>query len=54
MNVARTTASASLPVPRTSPDVPHVHVWELRDVEFDSWGQVSMYECLGCARVRYV
>lgn len=33
---------------------PHVHAWELRAVEFDTWGQVSYYECLGCPGVRYV
>ncbi len=47
------TTSHPRAVPRTSPDVPHVHVWELRAVEFDTWGQVSLYECLGCPRVRY-
>ena len=32
----------------------HVHAWELRAVEFDSWGQVRFYECATCAGVRYV
>jgi len=33
---------------------PHVHAWELRDVEFDTWGQVRLYECRGCPDIRYV
>jgi hypothetical protein len=53
MSVAGTTASGSLVAPRKPLDPPHVHVWELRAVEFDSWGEVSLYECLSCPRVRY-
>ena len=40
--------------PRHPLDEPHVHTWELRDVEYDTWGQVSFYECLTCPAVRYV
>jgi hypothetical protein len=54
MSVVSTSSVASPSVPRDSFAAPHVHVWELRDVEFDSWGQVSFYECLGCPGVRYV
>jgi hypothetical protein len=54
MSVARTIASPSPAAPRTSPDPLHVHVWELRAVEYDTWGQVSLYECRDCPRVRYV
>jgi hypothetical protein len=54
MSVAGTTGPDSLVVPRDSLDGPHVHTWELRAVEFDTWGQVSLYECLGCPGVRYV
>lgn len=54
MSDAGSTPSESLAVPRESLDPVHVHVWELRAVEFDSWGQVRLYECLGCPRVRYV
>lgn len=53
MSVAGTTASEPLVVARNSPGAPHVHSWELRAVELDNWGQVRLYECLGCARVRY-
>jgi len=53
MNAARTTGSDPVAVPRTPLDGPHVHTWELRAVEFDTWGKVSLYECLGCSRVRY-
>jgi hypothetical protein len=33
---------------------PHIHEWVLRAVEYDHFGQVSLYECDGCASVRYV
>lgn len=42
-------APESVPAARA----PHVHEWELRAVEYDSWGQVSFYECTGCPGVRY-
>jgi len=54
MSVAGTSAAESLPVPHDPLEAPHVHAWELRAVEFDTWGQVSYYECLGCPGVRYV
>jgi hypothetical protein len=54
MSVADTSASGSMAIPRKSLDPPHVHTWELRAVEFDAWGQVTFYECLGCTQVRYV
>ena len=54
MSVADTPGSGSVAIPHQSPDPPHVHIWELRAVEFDAWGRVSLYECLGCAHVRYV
>lgn len=54
MSPAATTVRDSVVVRRDALDAPHVHTWELRAVEFDSWGQVSLYECLGCPRVRYV
>ena len=54
MSVTGTTTTTSLPAPRSPVDALHVHVWELRAVEFDTWGQVSYYECLGCPSVRYV
>jgi hypothetical protein len=50
MSVVATSAVES---ERRPLDGPHVHVWELRAVEFDSWGQVSFYECTGCPGVRY-
>ena len=53
MSTTRTTDWGSAAVPRTPQDGPHVHTWELRAVEFDTWGKVSLYECLGCSRVRY-
>ena len=51
MSVAGMSVAESLVVPH---DARHVHAWELRAVEFDTWGQVSYYECLGCPGVRYV
>lgn len=54
MSMAHITATGSPPVARKAPRPPHVHTWELRAVEFDDWGQVSLYECLGCPSVRYV
>ncbi|HEX7717094.1 MAG TPA: hypothetical protein VF416_07385 [Marmoricola sp.] len=53
MSVADTIAADSRAARRRSPGAPHVHEWALRAVEFDTWGQVSLYECLGCPRVRY-
>jgi hypothetical protein len=54
MSVLGTSSAASTGLSRDLLDAPHVHEWELRDVEFDSWGQVSYYECIGCPGVRYV
>lgn len=54
MTLADTTAAHSLPLARKTLRPPHLHTWELRAVEFDDWGQVSLYECLGCPAVRYV
>jgi hypothetical protein len=54
MSVAGTTASKSVAAQRKPVEPPHVHIWELRAVEYDTWGQVSLYECVGCPRVRYV
>ncbi|MGY2875640.1 hypothetical protein ACVW00_002830 [Marmoricola sp. URHA0025 HA25] len=54
MHVVGTSAAESLSAPRDPFDAPHVHVWELRAVEFDTWGRVSYYECLDCPGVRYV
>jgi hypothetical protein len=53
MSAVDTSAARSVPAPRDPVAAPHVHAWELRAVEFDTWGQVSFYECLGCASVRY-
>jgi hypothetical protein len=53
MSVVDTGAARFVAVERGAIHGPHVHVWELRAVEFDSWGQVSFYECLGCPGVRY-
>jgi hypothetical protein len=53
MSVADTIAADSRAARRSSLAAPHVHEWELRAVEFDTWGQVSLYECRGCPRVRY-
>ena len=53
MSAVGTSAGESVAVDRDPLDVPHVHSWELRAVEFDTWGQVSFYECLGCPGVRY-
>ena len=53
MSVVAPDATASVPSPRVSLPAPHVHAWELRAVEYDTWGQVSLYECDGCAGVRY-
>ena len=47
-------SKGAVPAPRTKAAEPHIHVWVLRAVEFDSWGQVSLYECEECASVRYV
>jgi hypothetical protein len=49
MSRAESTSVASEPL-----RAPHAHAWELRAVEFDTWGQVRYYECLGCPCVRYV
>jgi hypothetical protein len=54
MTVVATSAAPSVTGRREELEVPHVHEWELRDVEYDSWGQVSFYECVGCPGVRYV
>jgi hypothetical protein len=54
MSIADSGTAAAPAVPADARDAPHVHIWELRAVEFDAWGQVSFYECLGCPRVRYV
>jgi hypothetical protein len=54
MSIADTDAAEHDAVPADPLGGPHVHAWELRAVEFDAWGQVSLYECLGCPRVRYV
>lgn len=54
MNAVGTSRAESYSVPSDPLDAPHVHAWELRAVEFDTWGQVSFYECLGCPCVRYV
>jgi hypothetical protein len=54
MSAVGTRGDESAPVARDRLDAPHVHAWELRAVEFDTWGQVSFYECLGCPSVRYV
>ena len=53
MSAAGTSAARRIAGPRDPLEAPHVHVWELRAVEFDTWGQVSFFECLGCAGVRY-
>jgi hypothetical protein len=53
MSAVDTSAAESVTAERIPLAAPHVHVWELRAVEFDSWGQVSFYECLGCPGVRY-
>ena len=49
-----TPAKRSVPVQRSPKDPPHIHAWELRAVEYDGWGAVSLYECIGCPAVRYV
>ncbi len=54
MSVVDTRAPESDAVSASPLAAPHVHAWELRAVEFDTWGQVSYYECLGCPHVRYV
>jgi len=54
MSVGEMSAGASVVVPFDPHDETHVHTWELRAVEYDAWGQVSYYECLGCPGVRYV
>jgi hypothetical protein len=54
MRVVRASATGSASVPHELLDAPHVHRWELRAVEFDTWGQVSYYECLDCPEVRYI
>jgi hypothetical protein len=54
MSVVSARAAGSVPIPRDPLAAPHVHLWELRAVEFDTWGRVSYYECLGCPHVRYV
>lgn len=54
MSVVASTGSRSVPVPRVPADGPHIHVWVLRAVEYDTWGQVSLYECEECPSVRYV
>lgn len=33
--------------------VPHGHEWRLVCDDVDEFGQVRMYECTGCAVVRY-
>jgi hypothetical protein len=53
MSVVDTNAPESVAVARGPLATPHVHTWELRAVEYDSWGQVSFYECLDCPGVRY-
>jgi hypothetical protein len=54
MSVVSTSGPESSSVRPDPLDAPHVHAWELRAVEFDTWGRVSYYECLGCPDVRYV
>jgi len=54
MSVVRTSATEPAPASSDSLHPRHVHLWELRAVEFDTWGQVSYYECLGCPQVRYL
>ena len=54
MSVAVKTSRRPVPPPRAPLPAPHIHTWMLRAVEFDSWGQVSLYECDECASVRYV
>lgn len=54
MSVVRASVAESLSVPHDPIDAPHVHAWELRAVEEDTWGKVGYYECLGCPRVRYL
>jgi hypothetical protein len=54
MSIPGTSPAKPLAVPRRPFDASHVHTWELRDVEYDTWGQVSFYECLACPAVRYV
>ena len=53
MTAVDMSAGESVAVERGPLVAPHVHIWELRAVEFDTWGQVSFYECLGCPGVRY-
>ena len=53
MSVLDTKAPEPVAPARAPLAAPHVHAWELRAVEYDSWGQVSFYECLGCPGVRY-
>jgi len=53
MSVVDTSAPESVAVEPAPLAAPHVHAWELRAVEYDSWGQVSFYECRGCPGVRY-
>jgi hypothetical protein len=48
------TGARSVSAPSHPLDEPHLHTWELRAVEFDTWGQVSYYECLDCPGVRYL
>jgi hypothetical protein len=54
MSVVAKASSHPVPDPRVPLPGPHIHTWVLRAVEFDSWGQVSLYECEECASVRYV
>lgn len=54
MSVVAKTSVRPVPVPRAPLAAPHIHTWVLRAVEFDTWGQVSLYECEDCPSVRYV
>jgi len=53
MSAVEESAADPVAIRRGAAAAPHVHAWELRAVEFDTWGRVSFYECLGCPEVRY-
>jgi hypothetical protein len=54
MSVVAKPSNRPVPRPRAPLPGPHIHTWVLRAVEFDTWGQVSLYECEDCPSVRYV
>jgi hypothetical protein len=54
MSAVRMTGAKSVSAPSDPLGEPHLHTWVLRAVEFDTWGQVSYYECLDCPAVRYL